>query len=104
MNPLLIQAGMKLFEKVVENNLSPGVITKTKDDKTEEEKAVEFIKSLDDNRVFWKRKTFWFTVAGVAVPVLNRLLGLGMQIEEVTAAVTPLVAFILGESWRKKQG
>jgi len=54
-------------------------------------------------RPFYTRKTFWFTVAGVAVPILNKVLGLEMDIEEVTAAVTPLVAFILGESWRKKK-
>jgi len=99
MNPFLISAGMKLLETVIEKN---------KDERVEalewrKEAVVETIfQGLDEARSFWARKTFWATVCAVAVPIVNRMAGLDMQIEEVSAAITPLVAFILGESWRKK--
>ena len=97
MNPLLITAAIELYKNTIGSGASP-----LKDDNTSVEAVVDLVKSLDDTRPFWKRKTFWATVVGFLVPILNRLTGLDMPIEEVSAAVLPLVAFIAGESWRKK--
>lgn len=55
-----------------------------------------------DMRPFWKRKTVWTVVIGVAVPILNKVFGLGMDITEVTAAISPLLLFIATEQWKKK--
>lgn len=57
---------------------------------------------IEDNRPFWKRKTFWAMAASAAVPILNRALGLDMDIKEVSAAVSSLLLFIVTEQWRKK--
>jgi len=99
MNPLLISAGLKLLETVIEKNKDEDMNGL----EWRKEAVVETIfQGLDEARVFWKRKTFWATVVAVVIPIVNRVAGLDMQIEEVSAAITPLVAFILGESWRKK--
>lgn len=100
MNPLLISAGLKLLETVIEKNTDNRMSDLEKELK--EDLVKEAFKSVDEARPFWARKTFWATVIGVAVPILNRVTGLDLQIEEVSLAVTPLIAFILGESWRKK--
>lgn len=94
MNPLLISAGMKLLETVVNEPLS--------DYDSKEDFIKETLKMADEARPFYARKTFWATVCAVVIPIVNKVAGLDMQIEEVSAAITPLVAFILGESWRKK--
>jgi len=94
MNPLLISAGMKLLETVLDKQEF------TLDSKLDLVKST--FKIADEARPFWERKTFWATVVAVAVPILNKATGLNMQIEEVSAAIAPLLAFILGESWRKK--
>jgi len=97
MNPLLIIKGLELLNTVIEKNEYEGM------QEFKKEAIVERVfEGLDEARVFWKRKTFWATVVAVVIPIVNRMAGLDMQIEEVSAAITPLVAFILGESWRKK--
>jgi len=101
MNPLLILKGIELLNTVIEKN--------TDEDMNglewRKEAVVEAIfQGIDEARPFWARKTFWATVVAVVIPIVNRVAGLDMQIEEVSVAITPLVAFILGESWRKKNG
>jgi len=101
MNPLLMSAAVELYKMTM--STGPSIKTKDgKDGKTDDEIAIDFVKKFDDNRPFWERKTFWATVVAVAVPILNKAIGLNMEIEEVSAAIAPLIAFILGESWRKK--
>lgn len=99
MNPLLISAGLKLLNTVLEKN-------KDGEDQTDswakEEIIVNAFSAVDEARPFWKRKTFWATVVAVAIPILNKVAGLDLAIEEVSAAVLPLVTFIAGESWRKR--
>lgn len=90
-SPLLLSMGIELL--------------KTKSSNSEDfdtEKVKNVFALVDEARPFWARKTFWATVVGMAIPILNRVAGLDMEIEEVSAAVLPLVAFIGGESWRKK--
>lgn len=99
MNPLLISAGLKLLNTVIEKNKDGKEVV---DDWKKEEIVEQMFTAVDEARPFWARKTFWATVVGVAVPILNKAMGLDMAIEEVSAAVLPLVAFIAGESWRKK--
>ncbi len=100
MNPLLLSAGLKLLNTVVEKSGESSSIGETGWGKIRT--VEEAFKTVDEARPFYARKTFWATVCAVAVPIVNRVAGLDMQIEEVSAAITPLVAFILGESWRKK--
>ena len=57
---------------------------------------------IEDNRKFWQRKTIWTVVIGVLVPILNRALGLDMDIDEVGVAISPLLLFIGTEQWKKK--
>lgn len=99
MNPLLISAGLKLLNTVIEKN-------KDGEDQTDswakEEIIVNTFSAVDEARPFWARKTFWATVVAFSVPILNKVTGLNMAIEEVSAAVLPLVTFIAGESWRKR--
>ena len=70
--------------------------------KTKLDIANEMIERANDNRPFWKRKTFWTVVIGVLIPVLNKALGWNMDITEVTAAISPLLLFIVTEQWKKK--
>jgi len=91
MGPLLFSAGMILLETALAS------------DDSKEDIVKEAFAQVDEARPFWARKTFWATVVAVAVPILNKAAGLNMEIEEVSAAIAPLMAFILGESWRKKR-
>lgn len=92
MSPLLISAGLQLLE------------TFSSDVKIEDKEVLvrNTLQLADESRPFWARKTFWATVAAVLVPIVNKAAGLDLDITEVSAAITPLVAFVLGESWRKK--
>lgn len=55
-----------------------------------------------DLRPFWKRKTFWSLVTGVAIPILNRVFNWNLNVEEMMLSVSTLVTFIATEQWRKK--
>lgn len=99
MNPLLISAGLQLLNTVLDKKEGD---TNHVQDWKKEEIVTEIMSKVDEARPFWARKTFWATVVAVAIPILNKVAGLDLAIEEVSAAVLPLVTFIAGESWRKR--
>ena len=99
LSPLLISAGLELLNRVIDKKEGdPDHVSEWK----KEEIVIKAMSAVDEARPFWKRKTFWATVVGVVIPILNRVTGLDMAVEDVSLAVLPLVAFIAGESWRKK--
>lgn len=107
MNKILISAGIDLAKDYFTKQQS-----KTGSRPIDQPQGKEPIKQIEivnelltqgmDNRPFWKRKTFWSMVAGVAVPILNKTLGWQMDITEVTATISPLLLFIATEQWKKK--
>ena len=88
--PLLI-AGMDLIKSISSN-----------DHKENEEKVVEVLSKVVDERPFWKTKTFWSVAIGFIVPIVNKITGLGLDVTELTATLTPLLLFIATEQWKKK--
>jgi len=46
---------------------------------------------------FWKSKKWWAMVAGVSVPILNRLFNLDMNPNELQIIVGSLVAYVMGQ-------
>ncbi len=52
-----------------------------------------------ERKPFWKQKKWWMAVVGVAVPVLNHLLDLGIDPEAVIGVVLVVVGYIIGEAW-----
>lgn len=44
-----------------------------------------------------KSKKFWISVIGLSVPVLNGAFGWGLVVEEVYAAMTPMIVYVLGQ-------
>ena len=107
MNPILIAAGIDLAKDFFSKQ-QQGLGARPIDQDTEKEPLgqLEIVNQLltqgMDKRPFWKRKTFWTMVIGVAVPILNKVLGWQMDITEVTAAISPLLLFIATEQWKKK--
>lgn len=47
----------------------------------------------------WKSRKWWIALIGVAVPLVNHFFNLNMSVEDITALVVPIVAYILGESY-----
>jgi len=45
-------------------------------------------------------KAFWVALIGVLVPILNHFFGLGLEVGEIVAIVLPIIALILGVSWK----
>lgn len=109
MNQLLISAGIDLAKDLFERQAKTSAARPLKQDPSDEKQPMgqaEIVNALFekgiDTRPFWKRKTFWAMVIGVAVPILNKALGLDMDATEVTAAISPLLLFIVTEQWKKK--
>ena len=50
-----------------------------------------------NEKKFWHSKKFWAAVAGVAVPIVNHYLDLGLTTEVVMQIVGPIGAYILGQ-------
>ena len=91
MNPLLLSAGIELIKSVA-----------TGHDAVDQEKVKRVLSVVDDSRPFWHRKTWWSMVVAVVIPAINRFGGFNLQIEEITAMISPLLLFILSEQWRKR--
>jgi len=57
---------------------------------------------------FWKKlvssRKFWAAVVGLLVPIANEKLGLELSPAELLAAITPLIAYILGISFIEAKG
>ena len=54
-----------------------------------EEKKVE--------KKFWHSKKWWAMLAGVLVPVINKVSGLDLGIGEILTITGPLLTYILGQ-------
>lgn len=109
MNQLLINAGIDLAKDFFERESKSNKARPLKQDPNGENQPPtqpEIVNALLekglDTRPFWKRKTFWAMVISVAIPILNKALGLDMDVTEVTAAISPLLLFIATEQWKKK--
>ncbi len=94
----LIAAGYELIKTISSDN-----------EKENQEKVIEVLAKVAkdlphtiDTRPFWQTKTFWTMSIGVLVPILNKVFGWYLSIEEVSAMMTPLMIFILTEQWKKK--
>jgi len=46
-----------------------------------------------------KSRKFWLAVAGVLVPILNEVCGIGLDSAEIGAALGVLAAAIIGIAW-----
>lgn len=67
---------------------------------------------LDNTPVPWKRdpeahtpawldKSLALAILGFVLPVINRRFGLGLDAEEVFAALSPLIGFIAMSKWKQ---
>ena len=45
-------------------------------------------------------KAFWIALFGVLVPVVNHFFGFGLEVGTVLAIMLPLIALILGVTWK----
>jgi len=45
-------------------------------------------------------KAFWAALIGVLVPLLNHFFQFGLEVGEVMAIMLPIIALILGVSWK----
>ena len=57
---------------------------------------------MDDyniNKPFWASKRWWMAMIAVAIPVLNHVFGLGLDVGEITAIAAPVVAYILAQAF-----
>ena len=48
-------------------------------------------------------KAFWVALIGVLVPILNHFFGLGLEVGEIVAIVLPIIALILGVTWKEAE-
>lgn len=48
---------------------------------------------------FWASKRWWMAMIAVAIPVLNHVFGLGLDVGEITAIAAPVVAYILAQAF-----
>lgn len=102
MNPLLISAGIELAKDYFTKQQQKTGVTQSESPPNQMEIVNDLLTQGMDKRPFWKRKTFWTMVIGVAVPILNKVFGWQMDITEVSATISPLLLFIATEQWRKK--
>ena len=48
-------------------------------------------------------KAFWIALFGVLVPVANHFFGFGLEVGTVLAIMLPLIALILGVTWKETE-
>ena len=48
---------------------------------------------------WWKSKKVWSAGIAFLVAILNEALGIGLDAEELLVAISPLLVYILGESY-----
>ncbi len=48
-------------------------------------------------------KAFWVALIGVLVPLLNHFFALGLEVGEIAYIVLPIIALILGVSWKEAE-
>jgi hypothetical protein len=89
MNPFYVVQGLKLLKD----------LSSTGDDK-EDEKIVKEILSVE--KPFWHSKRFWMTVAGVLIPIINKVSGLELSETEIVPIIGMIAAYVLGKSHEQK--
>ena len=48
-------------------------------------------------------KAFWVALIGVLVPLVNHFFDLGLQVGEIVAIALPIIALILGVTWKETE-
>ena len=48
-------------------------------------------------------KAFWVALIGVIIPLVNHFFDLGLQVGEIVAIVLPIIALILGVTWKETE-
>ena len=48
-------------------------------------------------------KAFWVALIGVIIPLLNHFFDLGLQVGEIVAIALPIIALILGVTWKETE-
>ncbi len=57
-------------------------------------------KPNDGGKIMIYEKAFWVALIGVIVPLLNHFFNFGLEVGEVLLVVLPIIALILGVSWK----
>lgn len=52
---------------------------------------------MTEEKKFWESKKFWAACVAVLVPLGNHCFGLDLDQETVTAMMTPMLAYVLGQ-------
>ena len=95
-DPMTLLAGLRLIREVASS-----------DEKENEKKVVEVFQALppvkkEDTRKFWQRKTFWAMGIGIAAPIVSRVFGVDLNVEELASITATIIGFMAHEGWRKK--
>ncbi len=53
----------------------------------------------DVNKPFWQSKRWWLAVIAVLIPIASHALGWELDTGEIMAVITPIVVYILGQSY-----
>ena len=56
-------------------------------------------KGYNSNKPFWQSKKWWMAAIAVAIPIVNQLFALGLDVGEITAIAAPVVAYILAQAY-----
>jgi hypothetical protein len=54
---------------------------------------------ISERKPYYRQKKWWAAAVGVLVPILNHVLGIGMDADTVTLVVVAVVGYIIGEAW-----
>jgi len=57
------------------------------------------INEYDVNKPFWRSKRWWLAVIAVLIPIASHALGWELDTGEIMAVITPIVVYILGQSY-----
>jgi hypothetical protein len=93
MNPLLILQGVKLLKD----------LTSTGDDEKDKAIVKETLSAVGDLKPFWQSKRFWMTLAGIAVPIINRAAGLNLSETEIVTMVGTIAAYVVAKSYEQSK-
>ncbi len=91
MTPTMFFAGLELLKTL-----------KSSSEKENHEKVKEVLSRVESAKPFWKSKRFWMTAAGVLIPVVNKITGLGLSESEIIPIIGAIAAYVLGKSHEQK--
>mgnify|MGYP000940162097 FL=1 len=46
---------------------------------------------------FWHSKKFWVALVAASIPVWNRVFAIELSTADITAVVSPMIAYIIGQ-------